>query len=136
MTESNPPLSAEEQEANRLYWSSSDSVNEVASRLGLSKGGLYELLRPYPSGSACPECGAELGFQNRTARDRNRLSCDDCGLELENGVELEPVELPALPPGAGRRPLTDDERKRVRILAGGALLGIAAGLLIGWRLRR
>ncbi len=136
MTNTDEGLGRAAESANRLYWSSDASVNEVAEELGLSKGGLYELLRPFPSGAACPECGSELGYANRTARDRDRKSCSDCGFEADGMQELEPAESPASPPGSRRPPLTDEERKEVRNLAGGVLIGLAAGLLLGSMLRR
>lgn len=69
--------------ANGLYWSSDTGVNRLARELGLSKGALYRLVAPLSAGLRCPRCGAELGYPNRTTRDRGLASCAECGLEDE-----------------------------------------------------
>lgn len=125
-----------EARVNRLYWESDHSVNAIGDEFGLSKGRLYELLRPLPSGLGCPECGAELGFANRTARDRGRLSCGRCGFEggrdearsaPEDGTELAPLP---------RDPLGETSPAVLSTVLGGLLVGAAAGLLLGRYLRR
>jgi predicted RNA-binding Zn-ribbon protein involved in translation (DUF1610 family) len=65
--------------ANDLYWGSDRSVNQIAEDLDLSKGALYEIIRPLPAGFYCPACDAELVHSNRTARDRGRVDCPVCG---------------------------------------------------------
>ena len=86
--------------ANRLYWESETSVNQIAEDLVLSKGALYALVEPLRMGGLCPECDEEVAFQNRTARLKNMLSCTDCGFQLsvafvedlaEEGSEAEGV---------------------------------------------
>jgi hypothetical protein len=109
------------------------------------------MLLPEKSGSWCPDCGADVGFDNRTAKDRGHLSCVECG--WEGGVEDAEtyggegaVTLPshdddenaladeALPESGGGMAL-DSSRKRIAM--GGALLGAAAGLaLVLWARRR
>jgi len=37
-----------EDRANELYWGSDRSVNQIADDLDLSKGALYEMIRPSP----------------------------------------------------------------------------------------
>lgn len=64
--------------ANRLYWESTRSVNQIAEELELSKGALYGIIEPEPSGLGCPLCGDEVGYSNRTAKERDRLDCPTC----------------------------------------------------------
>ncbi len=51
--------------ANKLYWGSDISVNQLAEKLDLSKGRLYGLLVPLPTGDSCPECGEEIASARR-----------------------------------------------------------------------
>lgn len=134
-----------ESKANELYWSSQWSVNQIADELDLSKGVLYGIIRPRPSGLACPACGQEVVYPNRTAKERGLVACASCGWEGEvldagtSGVEGAVV----LPLGG---PLDEDEvvvpsirlsTSRERVLVGGLLLGAAAGLaLVIWARRR
>lgn len=69
-------------DANELYWSSDESVNRIADRLGLSKGSLYAAIKPKPSDSMCPTCGGQLAYPNRTALERGTLSCAGCNHEF------------------------------------------------------
>jgi len=131
--------------ANELYWASDLSVNQIAEELDLSKGMLYELIRPAPAGMGCPACSEELVYANRTARDRALLACPRCGWEGDEdeadlGVGDSSVVLPrgmdadaaVAPAGAASR-----DPGRVRVMVGGALLGAAAGLaLVFWSRRR
>lgn len=64
--------------ANDLYWSSDESVNQIADGLDLSKGALYAAIEPLKAGLGCPLCGDEVGYSNRTARDRKQLDCTTC----------------------------------------------------------
>lgn len=134
-----------ELKANELYWSSERSVNQIADELDLSKGVLYGLIRPRPAGLACPTCGEELVYPNRTAKERHVVACASCGWE---GGELDAdanggegvVVLPL------RGDPNDDDvaispielsTHRQRMLAGGILLGAAVGLaLVLWARRR
>jgi len=112
-----------------LYWNSDRSVNAIAEELGVSKGRLYDLIRPIPADSPCPECGGPRVFENRTARDRNDPTCPRCeGLELEEAYEYSgPTSLPdaieAIPADS-------------RALVAGVVLGVAAGLLLAQVFRR
>lgn len=63
---------------NALYWDSGRSVNQIAEELDLSKGALYGVISPRPSGLGCPLCGAEVGYPNRTAQERGSLECPTC----------------------------------------------------------
>lgn len=134
-----------EVKANEMYWGSEWSVNQIAEELDLSKGVLYGLIRPRPSGLACPACGEEVVYPNRTAKERRTVACASCGWEgdeldagptggeggvvLPLGGELDEEEV-AVPPIYLSTP-------RQRILLGGILLGAAAGLaLVIWARRR
>jgi hypothetical protein len=145
-------------EANRLYWESEESVNQIGEALGLSKGVLYGLISPLPAGLPCPACGEEMVFPNRTAREKGFLACPACGMEEEEAAvqtywegEAQTDEGPvfeaprALAHRAGQavQQAVDSGRERVsnltprgRIIAGTALLGAAAGLALGAYLRK
>lgn len=130
--------------ANELYWSSEWSVNQIAEELELSKGVLYGLIRPRPSGLACPACSEEVVYPNRTAKERHMVACPSCGWEGEEldadanggdgGVVLpayvedeEDVDVPSIQLSS----------RRQRTILGGALLGAAAGLaLVIWARKR
>ena len=71
------------QEANDLYWGSETSVNQIANRLGLSKGSLYAAIQPLPSDSICPLCQARLVYMNRTALEKGHLQCAECSTTFE-----------------------------------------------------
>jgi len=134
-------------EANRLYWDSDVSVNQIADRLGISKGRLYEVIRPLPSGLPCPRCGEEMVFPNRTAREKGFLTCSACGLEEEESEVRSAWSESAgrtgggalvVPPEAMKRARREPSSERTtRIVAGTALLGIAAGIAVAtWLGRR
>lgn len=131
--------------ANELYWTSDLSVNQIAEELDLSKGMLYELIRPAPAGLSCPACSEELVYANRTARDRAMLACPRCGWEGDEddadlGVGDGSVVLPTATESdtvAAPRAATEEDPGRRRVMVGGALLGAAAGLaLVLWSRRR
>jgi hypothetical protein len=146
------------EEANRLYWESEESVNHIGEVLGLSKGVLYGLIAALPAGLPCPECGEEMVFPNRTAREKGFLACPECGKEEEEAAvqtfweeraDAAPDE--DVPEGralarragdavqqavnTGRERITS-MRPRNRVLAGTALLGVAAGLFLGFHFRK
>jgi len=145
-------------EANRLYWESEESVNQIGEALGLSKGVLYGLIAPLPAGLPCPKCGEEMVFPNRTAREKGFLACPECGMEEEESAvqaywenEAEADEGPvfgrsrelAQRAGQAVHQAVETGRERVsslsprgRIIAGTALLGAAAGLVLGAYLRK
>ena len=145
-------------EANRLYWESGQSVNQIGEELDLSKGVLYGLIAPLPAGLPCPQCGQEMVFPNRTAREKGFLACPDCGMEEEEAAVRafwEDDTGAGASPGAeesttlsGRvgnaveravqtgRHRVSDLGHRGRIVAGTALLGVAAGLILAGYLRK
>lgn len=115
--------------ANNLYWSSNNSVNHIAEELDLSKGALYGVIVPLPTGLECPSCGGETVVPNRTARDRALLECSTCPW---TGSSSKAVVGEVVGP-----PPTTAPSDRGRIALGGALLGAAAGLaLVLWTRRR
>jgi hypothetical protein len=120
--------------ANKLYWGSDISVNQIAEKLDLSKGRLYGLLVPLPTGDACSDCGEETGYTNRTARDRNQAMCSSCadGAQARSGK-------------SGKKPaVTSSEAPARRAMPGiksqaflgAALLGVAAVLFFAAHRRR
>jgi len=141
------------EEANRLYWESDQSVNQIGEELDLSKGVLYGLIAAHPAGLPCPGCGEEMVYPNRTARERGFLACPACGMEEEQDAVRsfweEEGTLPEKAASGEERALTrrageavqkavSTGRERVsnlsprsRIIAGTALLGVAAGLALG-----
>jgi predicted RNA-binding Zn-ribbon protein involved in translation (DUF1610 family) len=146
--------------ANELYWKSDRSVNQIAEELDLSKGALYGVLHHEGSGLGCPLCGDEVGYPNRTARDRGSLECPTCAWDgsadetMSYAVEASgrpvdadarrPVGL-AADPHAGAEELRGVDpplpapmaAPRMSTIAGGALLGAAVGLaLVMWARRR
>jgi hypothetical protein len=124
--------------ANELYWGSDQSVNQIADDLDLSKGALYELVRPLQSGLGCPTCSAEVVYSNRTAKERGRLDCSICGWgggPDEAALEVDEEEPSvALTGPLEREPRSPDDR--FRFAAGGALLGAAVGLAVVLWVRR
>lgn len=132
--------------ANELYWTSDESVNQIAEELDLSKGALYDLVEPHASGLPCPQCGEEMEYPNRTARDKGFLTCPACELEEdEEEVRERWRALDADDDALVIRPGTDDavsapeeeDATRRRIIVSAALLGAAAGLALAlWTRRR
>lgn len=158
MSSGHPEQDALYEEANRLYWESDQSVNQIGDILDLSKGVLYGLIAALPANLPCPGCGEEMVFPNRTARDKGFLACSSCGMEEEESAVKSYWEEEGEPMGAA---VAGDERAlsarageavqgavqkgrdtisglgpRGRIVAGTALLGIAAGLALGTYFRK
>jgi hypothetical protein len=138
-------LPADQLEANRLYWETDASVNGIAESMGVSKGRLYDLLLPLDVAAACPACGSPLGYPHRTARVRGVVGCDRCA--FEGALD----DLPSAGEGADGHPRPEPDEEAVlhwapggygdplgrqRTVIGAALLGMAAGLVIGGWLRR
>jgi hypothetical protein len=141
--------------ANDLYWGSDRSVNQIADDLELSKGALYTLIEPLVAGLGCPMCGAEVVFPNRTAKERSLVDCPACEWDGSADEAVSDASAPAPmkmaagpgPPARGRQeptqpapqsgPPTSRPSGDMRSIAGGALLGAAAGLaLVLWARRR
>jgi len=158
MSSGDPDHDALYEEANLLYWESDQSVNHIGETLDLSKGVLYGLIAALPAGLPCPGCREEMVFPNRTAREKGFLACPECGMEEETPAvlafwegkgESAEVEVPREPRAIARKAgeamqrAVDTGRKRVsgltprgRLIAGTALLGVAAGLFPGTYLRK
>ncbi len=124
-----------QERANELYWTSDESVNQIAEDLELSKGALYGLVVPRPAGLGCPRCGAEMEYPNRTARERGHLTCPACELEEDEEVvrsgEAGSTGAEAGPGAVGSASTLN------RKLLGAALLGTAAGVaLTVWARRK
>jgi hypothetical protein len=75
-------------EANRLYWDSDMPVAEIAGTLDISRRALYAAVEPLPAGRACPECGAELVFENRSGRTADQAVCLMCAADSDDGTDL------------------------------------------------
>ncbi|MEJ2184390.1 MAG: hypothetical protein P8Z36_00460 [Gemmatimonadota bacterium] len=121
-------------EVNRLYWETDMSVADIADRLDISRRALYDAIEPAPAHVPCPECGATLGYRNRTSRERGEAECDACGAEVDveatapAGREQERVTpTPVGPP----MDLTTMDAGRGLLLGGALLTGVAVGALIG-----
>lgn len=126
MNPSEPAETDLRRRANDLYWLSDAGVNEIADQLELSKGALYGLIEAREADLGCPECGAEMEFANRTARDRGRVQCPNCGFDDEADVVRAVT-------GGNRRDWTvpsTPARSSSRVALGGALIGAAALLLL------
>lgn len=132
--------------ANELYWSSGRSVNQIAEDLDLSKGTLYAIIVPEPTGHGCPLCGDEVVYPNRTAKERDALDCPTCDWDGSTDettahasarhVHPAPAEERAVvaPDSVPHRPYVSP---RVSTVAGGALIGAAMGLaLVLWARKR
>lgn len=131
-----------ERKANDLYWDSQWSVNQIAEELDLSKGTLYGLIRPRPSGLSCPDCSQEVVYPNRTAKERAQVACPSCGWEGEElDAEGNGGDTGMVPPSleattAPADPTSREAARRKQVLVGGALLGAAAGLALVLFVRR
>lgn len=143
-----PEEQALEERANELYWSSDESVNQIADELELSKSSLYALIRPLASGLPCPRCSAEMEYANRTARDRGYLTCPECDLEEDEELvrsewreeaRKSPAGTVVVSPGSGSGPRAGRSTSRDplgRMLAAAAFLGAAVGVVFGLWARR
>jgi ribosomal protein S27AE len=78
--------------ANRLYWSSPDTVDEIAAELGMGRSALYSAIRPASAAADCPRCGAGLVFANRSARAAGRARCPECGATQMLGESAHPSD--------------------------------------------
>jgi Zn ribbon nucleic-acid-binding protein len=134
-------------EANRLYWETGTPVAEIADRLDLSRRALYEAIRPFEAGAACPQCGAGLSFANRSARRTGTAGCSECGHEqvIDGGPAATMRAAGQAQPGArgddGLAAREDmrapDLRQRAVVLGGAAIAGVALGTVAAlWAIRR
>ena len=121
-------------ELNRLYWETDASVSEIADRLDISRRALYDGIEARPVGMSCPECGADLGFRNRTALENRQAECPECGHQTEVGPEVlddAPEETRRAAPGTepgGRRSVP--AAGSAPVVGGAFLTGLAVGALV------
>ncbi|HKJ93069.1 MAG TPA: hypothetical protein VJ957_07865 [Longimicrobiales bacterium] len=120
-------------EVNRLYWGTDTSVADIADQLDISRRALYDAIETAPAHLLCPECGAALGYRNRTSRARGDAECEVCGAEVDADAAPAPDAGQAKPATPARPPLDPDALDAGRtLLIGGALLtGVAIGALVG-----
>lgn len=126
-------------EVNRLYWGTDASVADIADRLDISRRALYDAIEPAPAHLPCPECGAHLGFRNRTSRERGEAVCDACGAEMDVDPGTSPAhEAKGDTPSSVGSPLdlATMDASRALLLGGAVLTGVAVGALIGLLGRR
>ena len=97
--------------ANRLYWQSHDSVEQLAARLGMSRHALYNSIRPAPAGVDCAECGVEMAYANRNRRAHAQAHCPACGAEKQ--VDAEATVHASPPPEPLARPRRRNSVKRM-----------------------
>lgn len=124
---------------NDRYWATDESVNAIAEKLSVSKGRLYELIRPLTVEGSCPACGGGPPVHlNRTARDRGKVECPYCDWEGDlDELGTDPPTEAAGRPGPSLVELNSPEAvrwDRPEVL-GGVLLGVAAGFLLSRWLR-
>lgn len=123
-------------DVNRLYWGTDASVADIADRLDISRRALYDAIEPAPAHMPCPDCGAQLGYRNRTARERGDAECDVCGAEVD--VEPATARSPTSghATGEAEAPPETADASRALLLGGAVLTGVAVGALIGLLGRR
>lgn len=129
-------------EVNHLYWETGESVAEIAGRLNVSRRALYDAIEPFPSGSNCLNCGAELFYSNRSAKASGIGRCVVCGTEREVDAEVSHDDIGMIPRGAQPhlRSFRDDDmhetQQRTATIAGFAIAGAVAGAIATVLIRR
>jgi hypothetical protein len=83
------PLVQLREQANELYWSSSETVDQIASRLAMSRKAVYASVQPTAAGASCMHCGGDLVFSNRTNRTSNLANCPACQLQVDLNAREE-----------------------------------------------
>lgn len=152
---------ARQERANRLYWTSSETVDRIAGQLGMSRNALYSSVRPAPAGVECPDCDEELVFPNRTSRLAGRALCLACDTthavadlppvgsrpgrgRAAGGASVSGYEGREEGYGAGRGVrlgglrdgLAAVEPQRAALIGGAAVMGAVAGVAAATLLRR
>lgn len=146
-------------EANRLYWKTDAAVAEIADRLGISRRAVYRVLQPDPAGIACPNCGRQLVFVNRSARSAGELLCVGCAAQTDiallrqvNAEAAEALRNRIMDPVPGAEPELEQEwdageyapldterallRSRALFIGTAALAGVVVGVLGVWAASR
>ena len=122
--------------ANELYWGSDLSVNQIADALDLSKGALYEMIRPLPAALACPQCRYEAVHPNRTAHERGLIVCLSCGWEGDEQHAAPIGPLPGAVPAKSTNSRLSDDGVRPGLTVP-LVIGAAVGVVVLlWALRR
>lgn len=128
--------------ANRLYWHSSDTVEELAARLGMSCHAFHGSIQPAEAGAECAECGEGMVFANRVHRAQGSAHCPACGATatVEAPAASAADELPPVPLAPTRkrdllrdwfRDLSYVRPERAALIGGAAALGLATALVAG-----
>ncbi len=122
--------------ATTLYWNSDRSVNSIADDLGLSKGRLYDLIRPLGSGRHCANCQSERIFANRTAHERDDAICPICDADGPQTPLVPEPSLPSMSSGRSDSPRSDEApppapSPDTRGVLTGFLVGTVAGIVLG-----
>jgi hypothetical protein len=125
-------------EVNRLYWGTDASVADIADRLDISRRALYDAIEPAPAHVPCPECGAQMGYRNRTSRDRGEAVCEACGAEVDVDPGEPAVRSDGRTPASVGSPMSLGtlDASRGLLLGGAVLTGVVVGALIGFIGRR
>jgi ribosomal protein S27AE len=94
MTKTKTSENRDQTDANRLYWHSDSTVDEIVSDLGIGRSALYAAIHPISAGSSCPNCGNRMVFTNRSNRSAGRAVCGVCGTQAlsSDGGSDEQVE--------------------------------------------
>jgi hypothetical protein len=134
------------QQLNELYWSSSQTIDEILAEMGIGRNTLYSLLEPLPAGLDCPTCVDYMVFTNRTNRASGTAVCVVCGIEgtvADPAGQLRSRHEPAgdEADGAnGREARWRDELgsvapERAALIGGAAALGVVVGAAAARALR-
>jgi hypothetical protein len=140
-------------QANELYWNSSETVDQLAARLGMSRNALYGAVQPVAAGVVCTTCNEPLVFVNRSSRTAGRASCPGCGVEQQVDAAIaaaasapahDPNAVHPVPPPAEaggtiehlKESLGAVEPERAALIGGAAALGAAVGAAAVKALRR
>lgn len=128
-------------EVNRLYWDTDDSVAEISNRLNVSRRAMYEMIEPMAAGIECASCGAELYYNNRSARGSGVARCLVCGKERAVDVDMSHEDVGMIPPYSAGWPATgkrtdDHMRERTAMIAGFAIAGVVVGAIATILVRR
>lgn len=130
------------EQANELYWKSSETVEQLANRLGMSRNAVYSSVRPVPAGAVCEQCNEPLVFTNRSNRAARVATCPSCerqvtlpeqtgaaldalGAELGDGVS--PVPQPRKRWERLKEDIAAVPPERAAKIGGAAAIGAALG---------
>lgn len=132
--------SAVSPDVNRLYWETEQSVAEISNQLGVSRRAMYEVIEPWPTGIECLSCGAELYYNNRSAKTAGVGRCLVCGKERDLNHDTSRGDIGAVPsyPVRSRSKVRQPENGhgRTAMIAGFAIAGIVAGAIATLLIRR